>query len=652
MLPLEQVKTVLETHQVVIFKSPTGSGKSSLIPSYFENQDSLVGCSQPRRIAAYSLSDYVGRVLHQNPEYARCWTRDEKQKITKDTRVVYMTEGVATIKILLQKSPSLPPLDFLFEEDEVAVEEEREETGKFLDGFSHFMVDEAHERHVSTDLLLALLGQHAVQTPHFKIIVCSATLDPEVFAAYFREKFSLRVGIVEKSLTQHPVTFEYQPPVENKVQCIVKTILPQVWSTLVEKRANVLVFAPGRREVDALRLEMVSMLPSTPFAQAACVSLHGGLSLQQQHRAMHFEHPFPKIFFSTNIAESSVTVPRVYTVVDLGLEKRPFFDPDLRIVSLYAQECSQSSCAQRAGRAGREMPGKVFRLFSQASMLTRPVHPEPEIKTTCLSSLILSLKALGNVSDIVWMEKFSEDTWKHEMSRLEKLGAVNEAKGITPKGSKMVKLSVEPGLSAFLINTFDNTRDHLIRRYAMYLSAMLAVVEQPFKTFQIPKEFKDKTVELLGTQACFSDHALYICLLNEFLNENGEWCKARNLVPFQMHEAQKMFSILERQLFKMYPFEMHDTQEQQKWTVMMRRFFIPCFSDQVAQMEMPVFAGGPKRKLDDIRSETVYKFGTQRGTCHHFSWCKEVASGLVFFHRAQKNGSQKLSFSVVSPLKK
>ena len=442
LLPIYSQRTALlhavETHRTVVVVGETGSGKTTQLPQYLHEAGWTAGgrrvvCTQPRRVAAITVAarvaEEMGRELGGVVGYAVRFD----DKTCDGTCIKYCTDG------LLVREALQDPL---------------------LTRVSVVIVDEAHERSLHTDVLLGLLKKVQKKRPDdFKVIIASATLDAEKFRDFFetnrnavypgeerpadgsgggkaKKRKRSEVGggkgkdwkggaaaedtkptcvIASVAGRMHPVDILYsEKPIQNYVRAAVEAV---VSINRHEGEGDILVFLPGMEEVD----EAVYMLKETDAANGMVVlPLYGALPAQQQMRV--FDRPtrgMRKVVFSTNIAETSITIDGVKHVVDAGFVRLPYFNPKTGIESLVTAPISRASAKQRAGRAGRTSPGKCVRLFTEAAYLnTLVATTPPEMQRTSLTWAVLQLKALG-IDDILHFDFISPPTSEAMMHALE-----------------------------------------------------------------------------------------------------------------------------------------------------------------------------------------------------------------------------------------
>ena len=434
---------LIETFPVTIVVGQTGSGKTTQIPQYLEQagwceEGKVVAVTQPRRVAATTVATRVaeemGCKLGEEVGYS---IRFEDVTSAK-TRIKFLTDG------LLLREALADPL---------------------LSKYSVIMVDEAHERSLSTDILLGVLKKIKKRRKDLRIVISSATLQAEAFLAFFHGEGQHQNGveslendegaIISLEGRMFPVDVHFlEEPAEDYVERAVKTIFDIHTN---EPNGDILVFLTGREEIDtALQLISDRATSLHPRAQSImALPLYAGLTSEQQLYVFEpAQENTRKVIVSTNIAEASVTIDGIVYVIDCGFVKLRAFNPDTGIETLTATPVSKASTTQRAGRAGRTKPGKCYRLFTQTAHDSLPEMTIPEIQRSNLAPVILQLKALGidNVLRFDFLTPPPAQLIIRALEVLYSLGALDDyAKLTRPLGIRMAELSVEPMMAKVLL---------------------------------------------------------------------------------------------------------------------------------------------------------------------------------------------------------
>lgn len=426
----EILKYVAE-NQVVVIIGETGSGKSTQIPQFLiSSNKGQIAVTQPRRVAASSLAQRVseeyGCVLGEEVGYQVRFSNVSNNKLTK---LKYLTDGMLLREIMLDNK---------------------------LNKYSCIVIDEAHERTILTDMILGFLKQliNSGERPDLKVIVMSATLNAELFSQFFQAPILFIEG------RTYPVAKYY---LTDSSEDIVDTIVrAAVQINLSEQQGDILCFLPGQEEIDTAVNILSTIAPDLPKEAPIIVPLplYAALSPSQQLKIFEtLPKNRRKVILATNIAETSITVSGVRYVIDSGLRKVKVWKHELGLSSLLTTTISQASAKQRAGRAGREAPGKVFRLYLEKIYQSElPKDQESEIMRNDIVLPILTLKKIG-VDDLIywpWLEHPGETAILSALSTLYSLGALDNNGKITSLGYKMAVLPLPPQLSAVLITAMNS----------------------------------------------------------------------------------------------------------------------------------------------------------------------------------------------------
>ncbi|TQN75154.1 putative ATP-dependent RNA helicase DHX35 [Colletotrichum shisoi] len=448
---------LIETKQVTIVVGHTGSGKTTQIPQFLEaagwcSDGKIIGVTQPRRVAATTVAlrvaEEVGCEIGQEVGYAIRF----EDLTSAQTRIKFMTDG------LLIREALVDPL---------------------LTRYSVIMVDEAHERSISTDILLGLLKKIQKKRPELRIIISSATLQAEEFLRFFTtnpgdeekkpvaapEDGDVKAGaddekgaIISLEGRTFPIDILYlDSPTENYVEKAISTVFD---IHAREAEGDILVFLTGREEIDNAVQAVSNRLLDTQQSQGQqtlqALPLYAGLTTEQQMYV--FDKPpegTRKVVFATNIAEASITIDGIVYVIDCGFAKMRAYNPQTGIESLTSTAVSKASASQRAGRAGRTRPGKCFRLYTEDAYLGLPEVNVPEIQRSNLAPFILQLKALGidNVLRFNFLSPPPSELMAKALELLYSLGALDKyAKLTKPLGYRMAELAVEPMMGKTLLS--------------------------------------------------------------------------------------------------------------------------------------------------------------------------------------------------------
>lgn len=428
-LPVYEQKSrildALQGNQVIVVESPTGSGKTTQIPVILHeagySTNGVIGVTQPRRIAALSVSEFIAKQMGVPMPGLVGYKMRFEDKTDQSTVVKIMTDG-----ILLQEMKLDPSLS----------------------RYSVIMVDEAHERSLNIDFILGLLKRVLEARPEFKVIVSSATINAEVFSAYFGD-----CPVVKIETQIFPVTIVWEPPtVEGNPDALTDKIEQIINRVIGDKReGDILVFLPGER---AIKDCMQRLAFSESRNRIHIVPLYARLGKDEQERVFD-KAPLGKnkIIISTNIAETSVTIDGVTSVIDSGQAKLNFYNPKTYTASLVQVPISKASCNQRKGRAGRTAPGFCYRLYSRDDFENRSLFTMEEIYRTDLSEVVLRMAELG-ITDFERFDFISKPPRSGilgAMDILNLLEALNPDRTLSTIGQMMCAFPLLPRLSRMIV---------------------------------------------------------------------------------------------------------------------------------------------------------------------------------------------------------
>ncbi|KAI9713589.1 MAG: DEAH-box ATP-dependent RNA helicase prp43 [Bogoriella megaspora] len=429
-----------ERTQILVFVGETGSGKTTQIPQFvlFDDQPHLhkkmVACTQPRRVAAMSVAQRVAQEMDVTLGEEVGYSIRFEEKTSPSTILKYMTDG------MLQRE---------------AMNDHN------LSRYSTIILDEAHERTMSTDILMGLLKEVSLRRPDLKIIIMSATLDAEKFQKYFHDAPLLKVPG-----RTHPVQLFYTQEAERDyLEAALRTVL-LIHST--EPDGDILLFLTGEEEIEdmckKINLEADELIREAGAGPLKTYPLYGSLPPNQQQRifdpapppATPGGRPGRKCIVSTNIAETSLTIDGIVYVVDPGFSKQKVYNPRIRVESLLVSPISKASAAQRAGRAGRTRPGKCYRLYTEAAFNKELIdQSHPEILRSNLSATVLQLKRLG-IDDLVHfdlMDPPAPETLMRALEELNYLACLDDEGELTHLGRMASNFPLDPALSIMLISS-------------------------------------------------------------------------------------------------------------------------------------------------------------------------------------------------------
>ncbi|HKY89723.1 MAG TPA: ATP-dependent RNA helicase HrpA, partial [Nevskiaceae bacterium] len=453
-LPVTQARAELldaiRDHQVVVVCGETGSGKTTQLPKLClelgRGSRGLIGHTQPRRLAARSVAHRIARELDSNlGETIGFETRFDK-RLSDRTLVKLMTDGILLAE--LQRDRELLAYDTI-------------------------ILDEAHERSLNIDFLLGWLRHLLPRRPDLKLLVTSATLDPEKLSQHF-----LGAPIFTVEGRTYPVEIRYrEPPKDADLEDAVADGLDELWR---RGPSDTLVFLPGEREIHELSRSL-----SGRFPHAQVLPLYSRLPSAQQDRVFTTGGP-PRIVLSTNVAETSVTVPGIRGVVDTGTARVSRWSTRLGIQQLHIEPVSQAAAQQRAGRCGRVGPGTCIRLYAEDDFAARPAFTEPEVLRSNLAGVILQLAALGlgDVDHFEWVDAPDPRQVSEGYRLLEMLGALDDDRRLTPLGRELSRLPLDPRVARIAL-----AGRELACRLEVYALAAALSVQDPH---DVPPEAQEQ----------------------------------------------------------------------------------------------------------------------------------------------------------------
>ena len=414
---LPELRALLATNARLVLEAPPGAGKTTQVPPALLDEawleDRRILMLEPRRIAARAAAEFMAAARGERVGATVGYRIRHESKVSAATRIEVITEGILTR--LLQDDPELP-------------------------GVGAILFDEFHERHLHGDLGAALaLDVQANLRPELRVVIMSATLDGERIARWFEAP---RLSSAGRSF---PVRIEHPPARQGEAwpeRGWISQLRRAVEQALADSTGDVLVFLPGRREIERAREALAGIA-------AEAIALHGELALAEQHAALAAAAPGTRrVVLATNVAESSLTLPGIRAVVDLGLAREPRFDPSSGFSRLQTVNISQASADQRAGRAGRLGPGVAYRLWPQSRRLD--ASRTPEIAQVELSQLMLELKAWGSEA-LRWLDPPPAGASAQALELLIALGALEADASINPFGRELLAFGAHPRLAAAVL---------------------------------------------------------------------------------------------------------------------------------------------------------------------------------------------------------
>ncbi|KAL8170369.1 hypothetical protein V2J09_022173 [Rumex salicifolius] len=564
----EEFFQVLKDNQIIILVGETGSGKTTQIPQFvldaveLETPDKrrkmMVACTQPRRVAAMSVSRRVAEEMDVTLGEEVGYTIRFEDCSSSRTVLKYQTDGM-----LLREAMADP----------------------LLERYKVVILDEAHERTLATDVLFGLLKEVLRNRPDLKLVVMSATLEAEKFQSYFNGAPLMKVpGRL------HPVEIFYtQDPERDYLEAAIRTI---VQIHMLEGPGDILVFLTGEEEIEDACRKLTKEIGNLgdQAGPVKVVPLYSTLPPAMQQRIFEAAPeplteggpPGRKIVVSTNIAETSLTIDGIVYVVDPGFAKQKVYNPRIRVESLLVSPISRASAHQRAGRAGRTQPGKCFRLYTEKSF-ENDLHPQtyPEILRSNLANTVLTLKKLG-IDDLVhfdFMDPPAPETLMRALEVLNYLGALDDEGNLTKLGEMMSEFPLDPQMAKMLVVSPDFNCSNEILSLSAMLSAPNCFV-RPREAQKAADEAKARFGHIDG------DHLTLLNVYHAYKqNEDPSWCYENFVNQRAMKSAdnvrQQLVRIMSRFQLKLCSTEFNS----RNYYVNIRKAILAGYFMQVAHLE-------------------------------------------------------------------
>lgn len=424
-----RIVELIRAHPVVVIAGATGSGKTTQLPKLClaagRGIAGMIGCTQPRRIAARAVATRVAEELQSPLGTTVGFQVRFTDKVGEASRIKFMTDGILLAEIA---------------------------SDRWLSAYDTIIVDEAHERSLNIDFLLGYLKQLLKKRPDLKLIVTSATIDTARFSQHFDD-----APVIDVEGRTYPVEVRYRPlegeagdgeprEGERSVNDAILAAIDEI--TRGDPRGDVLVFLPGEREIR----DAHQALERRKYRETEVLPLYARLSASDQDRVFK-PGPRRRLVLATNVAETSLTVPRIRYVVDPGHARVKRYSPRQKLDRLHIEPISQASANQRTGRCGRIAEGICYRLYAEADFLARPAFTDPEIRRSSLAGVILRMLqlGLGRIEDFPFLEAPDERAIADGWQQLVELGAVDGERRLTAIGRQMARLPVDVKLARMLV---------------------------------------------------------------------------------------------------------------------------------------------------------------------------------------------------------
>lgn len=479
----DDIAAAIEENQVVIIAGETGSGKTTQIPKICldigRGRRGLIGHTQPRRIAARTVAERIASELDQDIGESVGYAIRFDDKVSDTTAVKLMTDGILLAEM---------------------------QRDRFLNKYDTIIIDEAHERSLNIDFLLGYLKRILPKRPDLKVIITSATIDPESFAEHFAQPDGTPAPIIEVSGRTYPVEIRYRPlefEAGGKLvdQDPLDGLTEAIEELMAEGDGDILCFFPGERDIR----DAMEAIEAKKWKNVEVAPLFGRLSNQEQHRVFS-NHRGRRIVLATNIAETSLTVPGIRYVVDTGTARISRYSTRTKVQRLPIEPISQASANQRSGRCGRVADGIAIRLYSDQDFQSRPEFTDPEILRTNLASVILQMVSLklGDIEKFPFLQPPEFKAIRDGLNLLHELGALqdkHEKPTLTETGRHLARIPLDPRMARMLIEAHTNgcLHDVIVIVAAMTIQDVRErPLEYQAQADQAHARFKDKTSDFLS----------------------------------------------------------------------------------------------------------------------------------------------------------
>ena len=566
----DEILAAIKAHPVVIVAGETGSGKSTQLPKICleagRGEAARIAVTQPRRVAALSIAQRVAEELKVT--YGRdvgCKIRFRDQT-APETCIKVMTDGMLLAET--QTDPDLLEYDTI-------------------------IVDEAHERSLNIDFLLGYLRLLRRKRPELKIVITSATIDTETFSKAFDD-----APIIEVSGRMFPVEVSYWPLDELLQDRGDYTYLDAAASAVDEilrtsRQGDLLVFLPSERDIHETR----ERLEGRKLRGVEILPLFGRLTAREQQRVFA-PGDRRRVVLATNIAETSLTIPRIRYVVDTGLARLSRYNPRTHTQRLPIEPISQSSARQREGRCGRVEDGVCIRLYSEQDFLSRPEYTQPEIQRANLAEVILRMinLKLGDIEAFPFIDPPAKATIAGGFQLLSQLNALDENRALTPIGRAMARLPIDPTVSRMLLQA----REEQALSEVLVIAAAISIqdprerpLEKQDAADQMHRQFHDKNSDFLAYLNIWN--AYHDKVESASQNQLRKFCKAHYLSYMRMREWRDIHAQIREALGEIKGFRFN--QEPAEYDAIHRAVLTGLLSSVARQEEGNIYQAARSREV-------------------------------------------------------
>ncbi|HEY3737780.1 MAG TPA: ATP-dependent RNA helicase HrpA [Jatrophihabitans sp.] len=466
----DEISAAIRDHQVIVVAGETGSGKTTQLPKIcLDLGRRIIGHTQPRRLAARTVAQRIADELQVPLGDLVGFSVRFTDQVSKQTRIRLMTDGILLNEITRDRN---------------------------LRRYDTLILDEAHERSLNVDFLLGYLRELLPRRRDLKLIITSATIDPQRFADYYSAALGVAVPVIEVSGRTYPVEIRYRPleeEIEDEDGVILSEQRDEIEGILAAVReldqepvkGDILIFLSGEREIR----DTAEALNGLKLYDTEVLPLYARLSTAEQQRVFQ-EHSKRRIVLATNVAETSLTVPGIKYVIDPGTARISRYNRRTKVQRLPIEPISQASANQRSGRSGRTSDGICIRLYAQADFEARPRFTDPEILRTNLASVLLQMAnlKLGSVDDFGFLDPPDRRAVRDGVLLLEELGAMDSEAAISPLGKRLARLPVDPRIGRMILQA---EREGCVRE-VLILAAALSIPDPRER----PAEHQEKARQL------------------------------------------------------------------------------------------------------------------------------------------------------------
>ncbi|PWD87472.1 ATP-dependent RNA helicase HrpA [Ignatzschineria cameli] len=595
----EEIIEALKSHQVLIVCGETGSGKTTQLAKFCLETGlgarGRIGHTQPRRLAALSVAERIAEEFNSPLGEFVGYKMRFNEEMSDQTVLKLMTDGILLTELMHDR---------------------------YLNQYEVIIIDEAHERSLNIDFLLGILKKILPRRPDLKLIITSATIDPETFSNYFGGPE--KAPIIEVSGRTYPVEIRYRDlhlDEENDPIEMEQGIIAAIDELQREKEGDILIFLPGEREI----LETADLLRKE-FHHYDILPLFSRLS-QAEQKKIFSPKGRSRIVLSTNVAETSITVPRIRYVIDTGVARVSRYNARSRIQSLLIEPIAQAAANQRSGRCGRVAEGIAIRLYSEEDFKSRPLFLDPEILRTHLASVILQMGhlRLGNPEEFPFVEMPEMRQIREGFQTLKELKAVNDEGRLTPLGRTLAKIPIDPKLGAMILQGEKESVGHEVLALVAGLSIQdprerpLEYQQQADEKHRLFRQERSDFITLLNLWAWYQDRAR-----RESQSQMRKLCRAHFLNFMRMREwfdlYQQLKGIYQSLSLKWNPFPKNEEKNQPKG-VKEGEYTFPSFSedqihrailvgslDQIGELgEEKFYSGANGRKFKIFPGSALYR---------------------------------------------